>query len=167
MDAADFTQPDIPALRRAARFLRRREPNLPAAAHPEIHQGVLTAALWLDDQADILGTAPAPAAQETRRPIFNQLVAPAAGGPVFHDQAKAMLDAHENAIRAAAGEDVLRLKAALLALHPKTETPPARMLRGTEALHGPPARAPQQRTRNRRPVTQRRSRVATILRIRP
>ncbi|MFD9394987.1 hypothetical protein ACFWBB_30945 [Streptomyces sp. NPDC060000] len=123
MDAVDFTRLDIPALRRAARFLRRMEPGLPTAAHKKVHEGVLVSALWLDDQADKLGTAPVPKTQETRRPIFNQLVAPAAGGPVFHAEAKAMLDAHEDAVRGAAEEGVLRLKGALLALHPRTGNP--------------------------------------------
>lgn len=64
-----------------------------------------------------------PTPRETRRPIFNHLVAPAAGGPVFHGEAKALLDAHEDAIRAAAAVGVLRLQGALLALHPKTANP--------------------------------------------
>ncbi|MER6616367.1 hypothetical protein [Streptomyces xantholiticus] len=100
MDSVDFTPKDIPALRRAVQFLRRMEPRMPAA-HKKTHEGVLMPALWLDDQADKLSEqAPAPAVKEARRRIFNQLVAPAAGGPVFHDEAKAMLDAYEAAARA-------------------------------------------------------------------
>lgn len=133
-----FTPTDTPALRRAVQFLRRMEQGLPGAAHPKAHEGVLMAALALDEQADKQGAAPVPTLRETRRPIFNQLVAPAAGGPVFHDEAKAMLDAHEDAVRAetraaldldpgralsAAEVELLRIKGALLSLHPKTGEP--------------------------------------------
>ncbi|MEV8344501.1 hypothetical protein [Streptomyces niveus] len=124
MDPVDFTPKDIPALRRAAKYLRRTELILPDTAHPKTHDAILVSALRLDDQADELGRqAPDPSVKETRRPIFNQLVAPVAGGPVLHDEAKAMLDAHEDAIRAAAVVGVLRLQGALLALHPKTANP--------------------------------------------
>ncbi|MFE2184162.1 hypothetical protein [Streptomyces sp. NPDC059455] len=58
MDSVDFTPQDIPALRRAVKFLRRMELRLPDTAHAKTHEGVLIAALWLDDQADKLGTAP-------------------------------------------------------------------------------------------------------------
>ncbi|MFD5856132.1 hypothetical protein [Streptomyces chartreusis] len=124
MDSVDFTPKDIPALRRAVRFLRRRELTLPDAAHAKFHEGVLMSALWLDDRANELGgQAPDPTVKETRRPIFNQLVAPEAGGPVFHEEAKALLDAHEDAVRAAAAVGVLLLQGAMLALHPKTANP--------------------------------------------
>lgn len=39
-------------------------------------------------------------AMSARRPIFNHLVAPLAGGPVTHEQAKAMLDAYRDEARA-------------------------------------------------------------------
>jgi hypothetical protein len=118
-----FTQSDVPALRNAVRFLRRTESTLPGTVHVKHRQGWLHAGLALEEQADLLGAAPASTLRETRRPIFNQLVAPAAGGPVFHDEAKALLDAHEDAVRAAAVVGVLRLKGAMLALHPKTANP--------------------------------------------
>lgn len=122
-----FTVQDIRGLRMAARFLRTRELTLPDEAHPKLHQGVLTAALWLDHEADALGAAPPTPSRDTRRPIFNQLVAPQAGGLVHPDQAKAMLDAHETAIRAEtqspAAEELHRIKGALLELHPKTAEP--------------------------------------------
>jgi hypothetical protein len=84
----------------AARFLRARELQLPDTAHANTHTGVLASAMWLDHAADELGAAPSTPSRETRRPIFNHLVAPEAGGPVYHDQAKAMLDSHESAVRA-------------------------------------------------------------------
>ncbi|MFE6639518.1 hypothetical protein ACFVFT_38610 [Streptomyces tendae] len=102
MDSVDFTPQDIPALRRAAKFLRRTELELPDTAHQLTHDAILLSALRLDDQADEQGRqAPNSTVRETRRPIFNHLVAPAAGGPVHHEQAKAMLDAHESNVRAA------------------------------------------------------------------
>lgn len=100
MDSVVFTPQDIRVLRMAARFLRARELQLPDTAHAKTHQGVLTSAMWLDHEADKLGAAPQTPSRETRRPIFNHLVAPLVGGPVYHAQAKAMLDAHESAVRA-------------------------------------------------------------------
>ncbi|MFJ4622247.1 hypothetical protein [Streptomyces sp. NPDC088812] len=124
MVTVEFTPKDIPTLRRAAKFLRRTELNLPATADSKTHDAILISALRLDDQADELGgQAPDPTVRETRRPIFNQLVAPEVGGPVFHEEAKALLDAHEDAIRAAAAVGMLRLQGAMLALHPKTANP--------------------------------------------
>ncbi|MFK0159078.1 hypothetical protein ACIQVK_44290 [Streptomyces sp. NPDC090493] len=124
MDSVDFTPKDIPALRRAAKYLRRTELALPDTAHSLTHDAILVSALRLDDQADELGRqAPDPSVKETRRPIFNQLVAPEAGGPVFHEDAKALLDAHEDAVRAAAAVGVLLLQGAMLALHPNTANP--------------------------------------------
>lgn len=58
-----------------------------------------------------------------RRPIFNHLVAPLAGGPVFHDEAKQMLDTYRDEVRREDGAELLRIKAALLDLHPKTAEP--------------------------------------------
>ncbi|MGY1502989.1 hypothetical protein ACW4TU_41545 [Streptomyces sp. QTS52] len=123
MDPVVFTSQDTPTLRRAVRFLRRMEQRMPGAAPRKTREGVLTAALALDEQADNQGTAAALTLRETRRPIFNQLVALGAGGLVLHDEAKAMLDAHEDAVRAAAEEGVVRFQGALLALHPKTANP--------------------------------------------
>lgn len=59
----------------------------------------------------------------TRRPIFNHLVAPLAGGPVTHDQATAMLDAYRDESRVDSYIALLRVKGALLDLHPKTAEP--------------------------------------------
>ncbi|MFJ4880113.1 hypothetical protein ACIP93_33565 [Streptomyces sp. NPDC088745] len=123
MYSVDFTPKDIPVLRRVARFLRGKEVSLPNTAHAATHRGVLISAFWLDDQADELGAAPAPTAQETRAPIFTQLVSAAAGDPVSHDKATALLNAYEDAIRGAAEEELLRLQSALLAMHPKTPDP--------------------------------------------
>ncbi|MFE4583286.1 hypothetical protein [Streptomyces chartreusis] len=123
MDSIVFTQQDVRLLRMAARFLRGRELRLPNAAHPKAHEGVLMSAMWLDHEADELGAAPQPPSRETRRPIFNHLVAPLVGGPVYHDEAKTLLDAHETAVRAEAAAGVLLLKGAMLALHPKTANP--------------------------------------------
>lgn len=124
MITVEFTPKDIPALRRAAKFLRRTELNLPATADSKTHDAILISALRLDDQADELGgQAPDPTVNGTRRPIFNQLVAPEAGGPMFHEEANALLDAHEDAVRAAAAVGALRLQGAMLALHPKTANP--------------------------------------------
>lgn len=124
MVTVEFTPKDIPALRRAAKFLRRTELNLPDTADSKTHDAILISALRLDDQADDLGgQAPDPTVNGTRRPIFNQLVAPEAGGPMFHEEAKALLDAHEDAVRAAAAVGTLRLQGAMLALHPKTANP--------------------------------------------
>lgn len=124
MVTVEFTPKDIPALRRAAKFLRRTELNLPATADSKTHDAILISALRLDDQADELGgQAPDPTVNGTRRPIFNQLVAPEAGGPMFHEEAKALLDAHEDVVRAAAAVGLLRLQGAMLALHPKTANP--------------------------------------------
>ena len=175
MDRVTFTPPDIRTLRLAARFLRGKELQLPDAAHSKTHEAVLMSALWLDHEADELGAAPQLPSRETRRPIFNHLVAPLAGGPVYPDQAKAMLDAHEVAVQAetidgvdkrlaamtlpehlkgtfnagsyadawrhcrnvvqemaaalgstpgtAAEVELLRVKGAMLALHPKTANP--------------------------------------------
>ncbi|MFK0279457.1 hypothetical protein ACIQVL_03150 [Streptomyces sp. NPDC090499] len=116
MEPVSFTAKDIPVLRQAARFLRARELQLPAAAHDKTHQGVLTSALWLDHQADELGAAPQTPSRETRRPIFNHLVAPFVGGPVYHAEAKAMLDAHDAAVRAEtlADPEAVRVAAARL-----------------------------------------------------
>ncbi|MFF9901330.1 hypothetical protein [Streptomyces longispororuber] len=104
MDSVDFTAQDIPALRRVVKFLRRTELNLPDTAHPKTHEAILMSALRLDEQADLLSAAPP------------------AGGPVCHGEAKAMRNAHETAVRAAAA-DVLRMQGAMLALHPKTANP--------------------------------------------
>ncbi|WP_340375854.1 hypothetical protein U5640_12295 [Streptomyces sp. SS7] len=124
MVAVEFTPKDIPTLRRAAKFLRRTELNLPDTADSKTHDAILISALRLDDQADELGgQAPDPTVNGTRRPIFNQLVAPEAGGPMFHEEANALLDAHEDTVRAAAAVDALRLQGAMLALHPKTANP--------------------------------------------
>ncbi|MGW4087018.1 hypothetical protein ACWEGS_28700 [Streptomyces sp. NPDC004822] len=124
MDSVDFTPKDIPALRRAARYLRHTELTLPDTAHAKTHDAILMSALRLDTQADELGRqAPDPAVKDTRRPIFNQLVAPEAGGPMYAEDAKALLDAHENAVRAAAAVAVLHLQGAMLALHPKIAKP--------------------------------------------
>ncbi|MFB7594624.1 hypothetical protein [Streptomyces sp. NPDC056160] len=124
MDSVDFTPKDIPALRRAAKYLRSTELELRNTAHAKTHDAILISALRLDDKADELGgQAPDPTAKETRRPIFNQLVAPVAGGPVFPEKAKALPDAHEEAVRAAAAVTVLHLQGAMLALHPKTARP--------------------------------------------
>ena len=124
MEPVDFTPKDIPALRRAARYLRRTELELPDTARTLTHDAILVSALRLDGKADELGgQAPDPSVKNTRRPIFNQLVAPEAGGPVFHEEAKALLDAHEDAVRAAAAVGMLRLQGAMLALHPKTDNP--------------------------------------------
>ncbi|MGW6796401.1 hypothetical protein [Streptomyces chartreusis] len=124
MDSVDFTPKDIPALRRAAIFLRRTELNLPDTADSKTHDAILISALRLEDQAEELGgQAPDPTVKETRRPIFNQLVAPEAGGPMFHGEAKAVLNAHEEATRTAAAAGALLLQGAMLALHPKTANP--------------------------------------------
>ncbi|MCT9105362.1 hypothetical protein [Streptomyces mirabilis] len=124
MVTAEFTPKDIPALRRAAKFLRRTELNLPDTADSKTHDAILISALRLDDQADELdGQAPDPTVKGARRPIFNQLVAPEAGGPMFHEEANALLDAHEDTVRAAAAVGALRLQGAMLALHPKTANP--------------------------------------------
>ncbi|MFK0154133.1 hypothetical protein ACIQVK_18930 [Streptomyces sp. NPDC090493] len=124
MVTVEFTPKDVPALRRAAKFLRRTELNLPDTADSKTHDAILMSALRLDDQADELGEqAPDPTVNGTRRPIFNQLVAPEAGGPMFHEEANALLDAHEDAVRAAAAVGALRLQGAMLALHPKTANP--------------------------------------------
>jgi hypothetical protein len=120
---AVFIPQDVPALRRAAAYLRSTELALPDTAHSQTHDAILISAMRLDDQADTLGAAPVPATRETRRPIFNQLVAPEAGGPVFHAEAKSMLDTHEAAVRADADVALLRIKGAMLALHPKTAKP--------------------------------------------
>ncbi|MFF1600727.1 hypothetical protein ACFVYV_25015 [Streptomyces mirabilis] len=123
MDRVTFTAKDISTLRQAARYLRAMELQLPDTAHEKTHLGVLTSAMWLGHQADELAAAPQPPSRETRRPIFNHLVAPEAGGPVFHVEAKAMLDTHEAAVRADADAALLRIKGAMLALHPKTANP--------------------------------------------
>ncbi|GAA2439181.1 hypothetical protein [Streptomyces glaucus] len=124
MDSVDFTPRDIPALRRAARYLRRTELELPSTADPKTHDAILVSALRLDGEADALGgQAPDPSVKDTRRPIFNQLVAPGAGGRMWHEEAKALLDAHEDAVRAAAAVGMLRLQGAMLALHPRTDNP--------------------------------------------
>ncbi|MDI3101986.1 hypothetical protein QJ054_33670 [Streptomyces sp. AN-3] len=124
MNPIDFTPKEIPTLRRAARYLRQTELALPDTAHQLTHDATLMSALRLDGQADELGgQAPDPTVRETRRPIFNQLVAPAAGGRMGHEEAKALLDAHEDAVRAAAAVTVLHLQGAMLALHPKTANP--------------------------------------------
>ncbi|MFF8696303.1 hypothetical protein ACF08W_29230 [Streptomyces sp. NPDC015144] len=116
MERVTFTVKDISTLRQAARFLRAMELQLPATAHDMTHTGVLTSAMWLDHQADKLVAAPQPPSRETRRPIFNHLVAPAAGGPVFHVQAKAMLDEHEAAVRAEVLADPEAVRAAVARL---------------------------------------------------
>ncbi|MEU2969000.1 hypothetical protein ABZ687_28985 [Streptomyces ardesiacus] len=124
MDSIDFTPKEIPTLRRAARYLRQTELALPSTAHQLTHDAILMSALRLDGEADGLGgQAPDPTVRETRRPIFNQLVAPAAGGRMWQEEAKALLDAHEDAVGAAAAVGVLRLQGAMLALHPKTANP--------------------------------------------
>lgn len=124
MVTVEFTPKDIPALRRAAKFLRRTELNLPDTADSKTHDAILISALRLDDRADELGgQAPDPTVNGTRRPIFNQLVAPEAGGPTLHEEANALLDAHEAAVRAAAAVGALCLQGAMLALHPKTANP--------------------------------------------
>jgi hypothetical protein len=111
-----FTQQDARVLRMAARYLRSRELQLPDTAHENTHTGVLASAMWLDHVADELGAAPQSPSRETRRPIFNHLVAPVAGGPVYHDQAKAMLDAHEAAVRAETLADADAVRAAVARL---------------------------------------------------
>jgi hypothetical protein len=124
MVTVEFTPKDIPALRRAAKFLRRTELNLPDTADSKTHDAILISALRLDDQADELGgQAPDPTVNRTRHPIFNQLVAPEASRPMFHEEANALLDAHEDAVRAAAAVGALLLQGAMLALHPKTANP--------------------------------------------
>jgi hypothetical protein len=124
MGTVEFTPKDIPALRRAAKFLRRTELNLPDTADSKTHDAILISALRLDDQADELGRqAPDPTMNGTRCPIFNQLVAPEADGLMFREEANALLDAHEDAVRAAAAVGALRLQGAMLALHPKTANP--------------------------------------------
>ncbi|MET9776246.1 hypothetical protein ABZ023_18630 [Streptomyces sp. NPDC006367] len=100
MEPIAFTAKDIHTLRQAARYLRAMELQLPDTAHKNTHLGVLTSAMWLDHQADERAAAPQPPSRQTRRPIFNHLVAPEAGGPVFHVRVKAMLDEHEAAVRA-------------------------------------------------------------------
>lgn len=124
MVTVEFTPKDIPALRRAAKFLRRTELNLPDTADSKTHDAILISALRLDDQADELGgQAPDPTVNRTRHPIFNQLVAPEASRPMFHEEANALLDAHEDAVRAVDAVGALCLQGAMLALHPKTANP--------------------------------------------
>lgn len=53
-------------------------------------------------QSRIAHTGLSPGEQKARRPIFNHLVAPLAGGPVTHDQAKQMLDTYRAAVLALA-----------------------------------------------------------------
>lgn len=88
------------------------------------HDAILISALQLDDQADEMGgQEPDQTVKGTQRPIFNQLVVSEAGGPMFHEEANALLDAHEDAVRAVAEVGALRLQGAMLALHPKTANP--------------------------------------------
>ncbi|CAM5234136.1 hypothetical protein [Streptomyces griseomycini] len=58
MDSVDFTPKDIPTLRRAARYLRRTELELPNTAHQLTHDAILISALRLDGKADELGAVP-------------------------------------------------------------------------------------------------------------
>ncbi|MEU5748284.1 hypothetical protein ABZ804_22430 [Streptomyces sp. NPDC047726] len=118
-----FTTSDVPLLRKAVQFLRRTERGMPGPADSGTRQGVLMAALALDEQADTLPAGPVAGAGGARRPLFNALVAPLAGGPVVHADAAVMLDAYREESRAAAEAEFLRAQGALLALHPKTANP--------------------------------------------
>jgi hypothetical protein len=118
-----FTASEAATLRKATRFLRRMAQNLPGAADPKHREGVLHAGLALEEQAVTAAATDSVGRDNARRPIFNQLVAPFAGGPVTHDEAKTMLDAYRDESSAPAEVALLRVKGALLELHPKTANP--------------------------------------------
>ncbi|MFJ4988694.1 hypothetical protein ACIP9H_33455 [Streptomyces sp. NPDC088732] len=159
---ATFDPSDVPALRKSVRHLRGVEQGLPDTVPAQHREGLLRAALVLDEQADTVAAEAHPSYDElterqktvvapgtcgrslvtgkpcpdhprtshadTRRRIFNHLVAPFAGGPVSHDEATAMLDAHEASTRTEARAEGARLaevqlKAALLEQHPKIGNP--------------------------------------------
>ncbi|MFI5990336.1 hypothetical protein ACIBAC_00580 [Streptomyces sp. NPDC051362] len=119
MEPIVFTPQEAPTLRRAVQFLRRREQAMPHTAHAKTREGVLLGALCLDDQADALG-GQAPEVpvglRDARRHLFNHLVAPLAGGVVTREEARALVDALEAAVLAAADE---RLAAMALPEHLK------------------------------------------------
>ncbi|MET7490544.1 hypothetical protein [Streptomyces sp. NPDC005538] len=144
MNSIVFTTREATTLHKTTRFLRRLEMDLPGNADPKHREGVLHAALALEEQADNLNSGPASTLRETRRPLFNHLVAPVAGGIVFPDEAKAMLDAHEDAARTEGAQFAeLRIKAALLKFHPKTANPTHGCCAPPKACngHGPQCRS--------------------------
>lgn len=58
-----------------------------------------------------------------RRPLFNAIVAPLAAGPMSPADAKGMLDNYRAEVLREDGAETLRLRIALLDLHPKTANP--------------------------------------------